>query len=136
MPAERPGANLKSSEPAPRSVPRWEEDFPIQVERDHYVTRREFAKFLTLGSALLAAANAVIAFVGFRKNNEHFPAAFIAQASSIPPGGSALFRYPTEQDPCILVRSRTGRLLAYSQVCTHLSCAVVHDPGREQLFCP
>ena len=32
----------------------WREDFPIEWENDHYVTRRELTKFLTLGSALLA----------------------------------------------------------------------------------
>jgi nitrite reductase/ring-hydroxylating ferredoxin subunit len=136
MPAEYPGPDSGSSDARTRSIPRWEEDFPIQTERDHYVTRREFAKFLTLGSALLAAANAVIALVGFRQAKDQFPAAFIAQASSIPAGGSTLFRYPTNQDPCILIRSPAGELLAYSQVCTHLSCAVVHDPEHNQLFCP
>ena len=44
--------------------PRWREDFPIAWERDHYVTRRELAKFLTLGSALLAGASALIALAG------------------------------------------------------------------------
>ena len=136
MHPEYPGPDAGAGEPGPRRVPRWEEDFPIQTERDHYVTRREFAKFLTLGSALLAAANAAIAFVGLRRKDERLPATLIAQASSIPTGGSMLFRYPTDQDPCILVRSRTGELLAYSQVCTHLSCAVVHDPEHGQLFCP
>jgi Rieske Fe-S protein len=135
MPEHR-DPNPESGEPTPRSTPRWEEDFPIQTERDHYVTRREFAKFLTLGSVLLAAANAVIAFVGLRHRDKQTPATLIATSSSIPPGGSALFQYPTDQDPCILVRPKTGDLLAYSQVCTHLSCAVVHQPEQNQLFCP
>jgi nitrite reductase/ring-hydroxylating ferredoxin subunit len=136
MPAHYPGPDPRSNEGESRSIPRWEEDFPIQTERDHYVTRREFAKFLTLGSALLAAANALIALVGWKQGNEHLAAALVAQASSIPAGGSTLFRYPTNQDPCILIRSLKGELLAYSQVCTHLSCAVVHDPEHNQLFCP
>lgn len=47
-----------------------------------------------------------------------------------------LFRYPTAQDPCIAVRTPEGRLVAYSQVCTHLSCAVVYDKAENSLFCP
>ena len=120
----------------PRRMPRWEDDFPIQTERDHYVTRREFAKFLTLGSVLLAAANAVIAMVGLGRRREQFPVVLIPQAASLPVAGSMLFRYPTDQDPCILIKSHAGELLAYSQVCTHLSCAVVHEPEHRQLFCP
>jgi len=134
----QPGG-AKTSEPNSRGrrpLQRWEEDFPIQTERDHYVTRREFAKFLTLGSALLAGANALIAIVGLKRSKKTTPSKLIAKASRIAPGGSALFRYPTDEDPCILVRSAEGALLAYSQVCTHLSCAVIHQPEQNQLYCP
>ena len=34
--------------------PKWRQDFPIEWEGDHYVSRREMVKFLTLGSLLLA----------------------------------------------------------------------------------
>ena len=60
----------------------------------------------------------------------------IAGADDVPPGGSLLFRYPTADDPCILVRDASGRLDAFSQVCTHLSCAVVHRPDERALACP
>src|SRR5215470_19261301 len=102
MPVEYPSPDPEGNEARPRRLPRWEEDFPIQTEQDHYVTRREFAKFLTLGSALLAAANAVIAFVGLRQSKQQFAPRLIARASSMTQGGSTLFRYPTDQDPCIL----------------------------------
>ena len=39
-----------------------QQDFPIEWEGDHYVSRREMVKFLTLGSFLLAIANWVTAF--------------------------------------------------------------------------
>lgn len=117
-------------------APRWQEDFPIEWERDHYVTRRELAKFLTLGSALLAGASAVIAFVGRLRRAAATTHVRIAGSAEVPPGGSALFRYPTAEDPCILLRTHSGELKAYSQVCTHLSCAVVYEPSKERLFCP
>jgi nitrite reductase/ring-hydroxylating ferredoxin subunit len=71
-----------------------------------------------------------------RSRKQTFKPERIVPASGIPEGGSLLFRYPTESDPCILVRTSDGRLEAYSQVCTHLSCAVVHRPEDDSLVCP
>jgi Rieske Fe-S protein len=127
-----------NEEEKPPVVPRWREDFPIAWERDHYISRRELAKFLTLGSALLAGMSTAVAIVGrwFYRARFEGPSVPIANASAIPEGGSTLFRYPTDDDPCILLRGQDGALRAYSQVCTHLSCAVVHRPDRDSLFCP
>jgi Rieske Fe-S protein len=47
-----------------------------------------------------------------------------------------MFAYPSEHDPCLLIRTRDDRLLAYSQKCTHLSCAVVPKVDEGILFCP
>lgn len=118
--------------------PRWRRDFPIGWERDQYISRRELAKFLTLGSALLAGMSGIVAVVGrfFFHAGFDGPKKEIAKASSIPAGGSILFKYPTADDPCILLRSGDGELRAYSQVCTHLSCAVIHRPDQNSLFCP
>jgi Rieske Fe-S protein len=130
---------MKSAENARRanSTPRWRDDFPVGWERDHYVTRRELAKFLTLGSALLAVASTVIAAIGrWMPRATRWPRIKIAGASDLQVGGSTLFQYPTTEDPCILVRLKDGSLRGYSQVCTHLSCAVVHQPGTGNLFCP
>src|SRR5712692_4525534 len=93
---------------------RWREDFPITWEADQYVTRRELTKFLTLGSCLLAGANAALAFVGHAGRPRKYEAKRLGLASELPPGGSLLFRYPTEGDPCILVREKSGELKAYS----------------------
>jgi Rieske Fe-S protein len=118
--------------------PRWREDFPTEVERDNYIKRREFARLLTIGSGLLVGANAIIAAVGkwIRRPARTSQGVFVARASSIATGSSMLFRYPTAEDPCILIRTQSGVLRAYSQVCTHLSCAVVHKPEADSLFCP
>jgi nitrite reductase/ring-hydroxylating ferredoxin subunit len=113
--------------------PRWREDFPVRWDEDHYMTRRELAKFLTLGSGLLAGVNGLIAYIGLTGRIPTTPVQRIAAADEVPPGGSLLFRYPTDDDPCILV---SGRLDAYSQVCTHPSCAIVHRPDERELTCP
>jgi nitrite reductase/ring-hydroxylating ferredoxin subunit len=116
--------------------PRWREDFPVRWDDDHYMTRRELAKFLTLGSGLLMGVNGLIAFIGLTGAPPAPPTRRIAGVDEVPPGGSLLFRYPGDDDPCILVRGVSGSFDAFSQVCTHLSCAVVHRPGEQALACP
>lgn len=115
---------------------RWREDFPVEWESDNYITRREMVKFLALGSLTIAGANFVLAGLPHLVKAAQLPRTRVALASSIPVGGSKLFSYPTEEDPCILVRQANGNLVAYSQVCTHLSCAVVHSGKENALFCP
>jgi len=124
------------SEDPKKDLPQWSEDFPIAWEEDHYVTRRELAKFLTLGSALLVGANTAMAVAGRARQERLYAPQRIAGAGALGAGESLLFRYPTDEDPCILVRTREGALVAFSQVCTHLSCAVVFRPADERLFCP
>src|SRR5205807_8756787 len=89
-----------------------------------------------LGSVTIATANAVVAGAPHVVRGQEMPRVSVALASQVPVGGSRLFSYPTEEDPCILVRRDDGSLVAYSQVCTHLSCSVVHDPMQNALFCP
>jgi Rieske Fe-S protein len=117
-------------------LPRWREDFPIRWTEDHYVTRRELAKFLTLGSGLLVGANGALAVAAHTKTARTYEPKRICDAHALAPGESLLFRYPTDDDPCILVRVRDGALVAFSQVCTHLSCAVVYRASDDRLFCP
>ena len=73
-------------------VPRWREDFPIAWERDHYVSRRELAKFLTLGSALIAGMSTAVAVVGrcFFRPRFDGPRVRVSKASAVPAGGSVL----------------------------------------------
>ena len=117
-------------------LPRWRDDFPIRWDEDHYVTRRELAKFLTLGSAVLVGANAALSVFAHTRTERSHPPKRVASADALAPGESLLFRYPTEDDPCILVRTHAGALVAFSQVCTHLSCAVVYRKSDDRLFCP
>ena len=117
-------------------TPKWKQDFPVEWEGDHYVTRREMVKFMTLGSALLAAANWIVAIAGSVVHRGSHAERYIGAASALEQTGSLLFRYPTDADPCIAVRTPEGKLVAYSQVCTHLSCAVVYNKSENTLVCP
>ena len=129
-----------SGEEKPRTAcdkaPRWKQDFPIEWEGDHYVTRREMVKFMTLGSVLLAGANWITVLAGKLMHRGASAQRDIGAASALAQPGMLLFRYPTDADPCIAVRTPQGKLVAYSQVCTHLSCAVVYDRAENALLCP
>lgn len=118
------------------ATPKWRQDFPIEWEGDHYVTRREMVKFLTLGSLLLASANWATVVASRLLHRGSRIERYIGSVSALEQAGSMLFRYPTDSDPCIVVRTPEGKLVAYSQVCTHLSCAVVYDKAENGLFCP
>ena len=119
-----------------KEAKKWRDDFPVEWEGDNYVTRREMVKFLTLGSLFLAVANWVTAFGAriLRRGSQNRQ--LLGSSDDLKVNGSALFRYPTAKDPCIAVRTAKGKLVAYSQVCTHLSCAVVFDKSEQSLFCP
>src|SRR5512146_3483267 len=101
-------------------APKWRQDFPIEWEGDHYVSRREMVKFLTLGSLLLTIANWVTAFGKKLVRRESNEVKLLGSAEELVQDGHMLFRYPTEESPCIAIRTPQGQLVAYSQVCTHL----------------
>ncbi len=117
-------------------APKGRSDFPIDWEGDHYVSRREMVKFLTLGSAVLTTATWVTTAAGKFVQHGAKGERYIGSAEILEKEGSLLFRYPTDQEPCIAVKTPEGELVAYSQVCTHLSCAVIYSKSDNELICP
>jgi len=115
---------------------RHQQDFPIEWEGDHYVSRREMVKFLTLGSCLLAAANWATVFARRLVRKGSNEEKLLGPVSALDQNGHMLFRYPTAESPCIAIRTPHGALVGYSQVCTHLSCAVIYNKSENQLVCP
>jgi Rieske Fe-S protein len=121
---------------ADSTAPKWRADFPFAADGEDEVTRREFARYLVLGSAALAAGNvAVAAWTSLAPINRGEARALLA-ASALAPGAVHLFRYPTARDPAILVRLPDGELRAFSQKCTHLGCVVYYRAERGQMLCP
>ena len=117
--------------------PAWREDFPIDWPQDQYVERRDFMKFLVLTSGALAVGQLWIAGQNWlRKARGLPPRRRIASLADLLVGGSLVFQYPEELDNCVLVRVADRDLVAYSQKCTHLSCAVIPKPDRGVLHCP
>jgi Rieske Fe-S protein len=116
--------------------PLWRDEFSIHAADERYVTRRQFAKFLTLTSLAMAAGNVWILVKSWLFRVPQYPVRAIASAGEIPVNGVKLFTYPTADDPCLLVRLADDRYVAYSQVCTHLSCAVFFSTTSGRLECP
>lgn len=117
--------------------PAWRQDFPIDVPQDNYLARRDFTKFLVLTSGAFVAGQLCIAAKTIQTQHAAAPAPRkIAFLSEIPVGGALTFNYPDDHDACILLRPDETTLQAFSQKCTHLSCAVVPDHQNNCLHCP
>ena len=117
-------------------LPGWRRDFPFTAEGEDDVTRREFVRYLVLASGGFAVANvAIAAWSSLRRINHGAPRPIVA-LDRVPAGGSHLFRYPTGDDPAILVRLPDERLVAFSQKCTHLGCVVYYSPDEQRMICP
>ena len=117
--------------------PNWRKDFAIDWPQDHYLARRDFAKFLVLTSFAFVVGQAWIALQDLVRGRSARPAPVkVASLRDIPAGSARTFRFPGEHDPCLLIRMPEGDLLAYSQKCTHLSCAVVPRIEEGVLRCP
>jgi Rieske Fe-S protein len=121
----------------PEEQPKWRRDFPIDWPADQYVARRDFAKFLVLTSGAFVAGQGWIAAQSLvRKNRPPPPRVKIASLPGMAIGSATMFDYPGEHERCLLVRIDERTLVAYSQACTHLSCAVVPKVAEGVLHCP
>ncbi len=116
--------------------PRWRQDFPTDIPEDDALARREFTKFLVLTSGAFVAGQCWIGLMSVVRGDRALSAKRIAADGDVRPGGVVAFRYPTEDDPCLLIRLADGRLVAYGQQCSHLSCAVIPEPEQGRLRCP
>jgi Rieske Fe-S protein len=116
--------------------PRWRQDFPTDLPEDYTLARREFTKFLVLTSGAFVAGQCWIGLMSLLHDNRPPPEKRLYALSEVPAGSVKEFRYPTEDDPCLLIHLSGGRLVAYAQQCSHLSCAVIPELEKGQLHCP
>lgn len=120
----------------PSREPLWRDEFSVFTADERYVSRRQFAKFLVLTSLAMLVGNLWILLRSWFSRRPVYPLATIARADEIPIGGVKLFPYPTEDEQCIMVRTGANDYVAYSQKCTHLSCAVFYSRAENRLECP
>jgi nitrite reductase/ring-hydroxylating ferredoxin subunit len=119
-----------------RREPLWRDEFSVFTERERFVNRRQLIKFLTLTSLGMFAGNLWILIRSWLRRDQTYPRQEIANTGEIPLGGVKLFRYPTAKEQCLLIRTSVDDYVAYSQKCTHLSCAVYFSREDNQLICP
>ncbi len=117
--------------------PEWRQDFPIDWPQDHYVSRRDFTKFMILTSLAFTVGQFWIFVENIRRRRRgEPPIRRIAPLQEIAIGGSLTFAYPEADDNCLLVRTGEQTLVAFSQKCTHLSCSVVPRVAEGRFYCP
>lgn len=118
--------------------PAWRSDFPIDWPEDHYVARRDYTKFMVLTSLAFVVGQLWIGAKSLlRRGRDRAPGhTKVTRLADLPVGGVRMFHYPGPRDACLLLRTDEQTLVAYSQECTHLSCAVVPRLDHGELHCP
>lgn len=117
--------------------PKWREDFPIDWPQDHYVSRRDFTKFMVLTSLAFTVGQFWIVIQNYlRTRRGELPLQKIANIDELAIGEALSFAYPAAHDSCLLLRTGERSFVAFSQKCTHLSCAVVPQPDKGLFYCP
>jgi len=120
---------------AEQEQPKWRRDFPIDVEADEYGSRRDFTRFMVLTSLAFACGQVWIALLSFFRTRRPTEQR-IAAVDDLQDGQAMVFHYPTNRDPCLLIRQSENQFLAYSSLCTHLMCPVRPELEHDRLHCP
>jgi Rieske Fe-S protein len=115
----------------------WKKDFPILKQQASNVSRRDFAKFLTLVSGGLMVGSGLVAAKAYILPKEVVEGEhFVCKKDEIPVGGTRAFVIEGSTIPYILIHLESGEFKAYEQKCTHLSCSVFYKPGTDVIYCP
>jgi Rieske Fe-S protein len=104
------------------------------MSEEERLSRRKFSGLAALGGI----AAAIAGLLGIRKllHADRSVSMVIPGATSLPPGASLVFQYPTPEAPCLLIRTQGGRYVAYSRICTHAGCPVFFHPESNDIECP
>jgi nitrite reductase/ring-hydroxylating ferredoxin subunit len=117
-------------------IKRWRAEFPYHWDADDLVSRRRFLEFAVYTSGTLFAGTTLLAVLGLLQQPRETEALPIARAADVPEGQALYFTYPDPDDQAVLLRLPRDQFVAYSQRCTHLSCAVYYQAERNRLYCP
>lgn len=119
----------------------WRREFPYPWEEDDIVTRRDTLRFLAAGSGALFLATGGLAIFGNLSSASAVQAVAVATVGELAENEWRVFNFPDQYNQGILINLPGKGLVAYSDVCTHLSCAVLyrqdgklHCPCHEGLF--
>jgi Rieske Fe-S protein len=115
---------------------RWQGEFPYHWDADDLVTRRELLQFAVYTSGTLFGGTALLALLGLVQQPLRTEPQAVANVHDVPEGQAVYFNYPNSDDQAVLLHRPGGEWVAYSQKCTHLSCAVYYENDRDRLYCP
>jgi len=124
--------------PGPEETRLWREEFSVSLAEQGYVERRQLGKFLVLTSGGMFAGQLWLLAKDWmsRNTSKVWPRKAVAREGEIAVGATKVFQYPGPLDNCLLVRLDANKYRAYSQKCTHLSCAVIYAAENKRLECP
>src|SRR5437667_7606140 len=117
------------------SQEQWREEFPYPWDEDEIVTRRDTLRFLVAGSGALFLATGVLSIIGNLPTGSNVKAVPIAKVGELAENEWRDFDFPDQYAQGLLINLPNKGLVAYTDVCTHLSCAVVYQ-GDGKLHCP
>ena len=119
----------------PKAHEEWREEFPYPWDEDEIVTRRDTLRFLLAGSGALFLATGALAILGNLPTGANVQSVPVAKVGELAENAWKVFSFPDQYAQGILINLPKKGLVAYSDVCTHLSCAVVYR-GDGKLHCP
>jgi Rieske Fe-S protein len=115
---------------------RWRLEFPYHWDADEMVARREVLRLAIIASGALFAGTALLAALSRIDDRKRGGEQAIARVDEVPPGEALYFTYPGDDDQAMLINHPISGFVAYSQKCTHLSCAVFYQKDEQRLYCP
>lgn len=133
-PSVQPGTEGDTMQPT-NSPEEWRKEFPYPWDEDEIVTRRDTLRFLVAGSGALFLATGVLAIIGNLPTGANVQSVAVAKVGELAENQWKVFNFPDQYAQGILINLPKKGLVAYSDVCTHLSCAVVYQ-GDGKLHCP
>lgn len=122
----------------PKEERLWREEFSVSSAEQSYVERRQFSRFLVLTSGAMFAGQVWLMAKNWMSKAKAaaWPRQAVAADGELSVGAAKVFQYPGPNDNCLLVRVSETQYAAYSQKCTHLSCAVIYSAEKRVLECP
>src|SRR5437588_4126152 len=108
-----------------KSHEQWREEFPYPWEEDEIITRRDTLRFLLAGSGALFLATGALAIIGHLPQGDNVQAVAIAKEGELAENEWRVFNFTDKYAHGILINLPGEGLVDYSDLCSHLSCAVV-----------
>jgi Rieske Fe-S protein len=121
------------SEPEPQD---WRQEFPYRQDEDEFITRRDLLRFLVAGSRAIFLATSTLAIIGNLPQGAGVKSVPIARVGELAENDWRVFDFPDQYAQGILINLPGKGLVAYSDVCTHLSYAVLYNSATQQMHCP